>query len=162
MNAWLAMFWLAAAGAGAQDFSVAPPPDIFSSYREKSQAPDPEPLAQALDLAFGASTWARVQISTAGPVADLSALVRVGFYKLELIELTLMSAQAGRPLRQAVEKRNKGAKLSAISREYGLDYERIYESALALEEIVDREYLPRFPEKRPRPSRGRASWKDSD
>jgi hypothetical protein len=161
MTALVAALWLAAVPGSGQEFSLGPPPDLLSPSRRSAERTDPEPLAQALDLAFGTSTWARVQISTAGPVADLSALVRGGFYKLELIELTLMSAQAGRPLRKAVERRRKGAKLSSIAKDYGLDYARVYDSALALQELVDREYLPRFPEKHPR-RRENPSWKEPD
>ncbi|MDD5656916.1 MAG: hypothetical protein PHF00_06635 [Elusimicrobia bacterium] len=155
-----AALWLAAAPAAGQGVGVEPAPDLFSLRRVPART-DPEPLAQALESAFGPATWARVQVSTAGPVADLSALVRGGFYKLELIELTLMSAQAGRPLRLAVEKRRKGAKLAALAKDYGLDYGRLYEAALAVQELVDREYLPRFPEKQPRKTEA-PSWQDSD
>ena len=39
-----------------------------------------------------------------------------------------------------------------------LDYDRVHEAALAVEETVDREYLPRFPEKIPRRKRS-DSWR---
>ena len=41
------------------------------------------------------------------------------------------------------------AKLAEISKEYKLDYDALYEEALALEELVDKEYLPRFLERKP-------------
>lgn len=161
MTTLLAGLWLAAASPGAaQDLGVGPAPDLWALHKNAKEDLSPEPLAQALDLAFGAAVWARVQISTAGPVLELSRLVRGGFYKLELIELVLMSAQTGQPLHRAVARRRKGAKLSAIAKDYGLDYDRLYDSALAVQEVVDREYLPRFPEKTPR--RGRRTWKEPD
>ena len=106
------------------------------------------PVALALDLAFGATIWAQVAVSTAGPIIDLSRMVREGYYKLEIIQLVLISAQAGRPLKEVLEKRKKGAKLARLAADYKLDYDKLYESALAIEELVDKEYLPRFPERK--------------
>lgn len=114
---------------------------------EKKPKEDPAPLALALDLAFGATVWAQVRLSTAGPVIELSRLVRQGYYKLEIIQLVLLSAEANKTLKQTLEKRKKGAKLAEITKDYRLDYDRIYEAALAIQELVDREYLPRFKEK---------------
>ena len=153
MISLLAGLWLAAAPAAAQGISLGPSPDLWSSSRDKKESLEPEPVAQALDLAFGATVWAQVRISTMGPVVDLTRLVRSGLYKLELIDLVLICAESGRPLQKAVEKRRKGAALAAIAKDYGLDYDRVHEAALAVEETVDREYLPRFPEKIPRRKR---------
>ena len=116
-------------------------------------------MAQALDLAFGATVWAQVKISTNGQVVDLSRLARAGFYKLELIDMVLICAEAGRPLQKAAQMRRRGMTLAAIAKEYGLDYDRVHEAALAVEEVVDREYLPRFPEKIPRRKRS-ISWRE--
>jgi len=162
MTAIFAALWLTAAvpAAAQTDLSFGPSPDWLAGAQKDQERPEPEPLAQALDLAFGATVWARVKISTAGPVSDLTKLVAGGFYKLELIELVLICAETGRPLQKAVAKRRKGAKLAAIARDYGLDYDRIYESALAVQEVVDREYLPRFPERQRR--RGRRPWQEPD
>lgn len=113
--------------------------------RIKSEAP---PVALALDLAFGATVWAEVRISTMGPIHEMTRLTRQGHYKLEIIQLVLLSAKGHKTLRQTVEKRKKGAKLSAIAKDYKLDYDELYESALAVQEILDRQYLPRFPERR--------------
>lgn len=124
---------------------------VFS--REPRPKDEPTPVAQALDLAFGATFFAQVRVSTSGPVIDLSRLSHEGFYKLELIELLLMSAKAKRPLQEAVLRRRKGDSLSAIAGAYGLDYDRLYDAALAVEERVDRDYLPRFPQRRPRRDR---------
>jgi hypothetical protein len=158
VTALLAGLWLAAAPAAAQGISLGPAPDLWSSSRDRNESFEPEPVAQALDLAFGATVWAQVRISTMGPVVDLTRLVRAGFYKLELIDLVLICAESGRPLQKAAQMRRKGASLSAIAKDYGLDYDRVHEAALAVEETVDREYLPRFPEKIPRRKRS-DSWR---
>lgn len=120
---------------------------VETKARDEKPKPEPAPLALALDLAFGATVWQEVRISTHGPVGDLTKLVRDGHYKLELIELILMSARGHRALRDTVKKRGEGARLSRIAADYGLDYDEVHESALAIEELVDREYLPRFRER---------------
>ncbi len=120
---------------------------------KKPQAPaSPAPLAQALGLVFGPRVWLEVGLSSA-PVAELSRLVEEGYYKLEMLQLLLMSARGRRPLREALERRKKGSRLSEIAALYRLDYDRLYESALAVEELLDREYLPRFRERPLRPKR---------
>jgi hypothetical protein len=158
--AWLAALWLSAAVPAAAQIDLESSPEMFPEKHEGRTDAAPEPVAQALDLAFGATVWAQVRVSTNGPVADLTGLVRAGFYKLELIEIVLMGAQKGRSLALVADQRRKGAKLSAIAKDYGLDYDRIHEAALAIQETVDKEYLPRFPERTPR--RRRPTWKDYD
>lgn len=144
-----------AGAAAAQDPSQRPAePPLSQAFERKALAPapaaPPSPQARAVALAFGATTWAEVSVSTMGPVFDLNRLVGQGFYKRELIELVLMSAAAKRPLEQAAEKRRKGARLRAIALDYNLDYARIVERALAVEEAVDKRYLPLFPERGPK------------
>jgi hypothetical protein len=121
--------------------------------RRSKDAPQSAPLALALDLAFGATFWNAVQVSTMGPVNDVSQLVREGYYKLEIIQLVMISQQGHQPLKKTVEKRKKGAELSKIAAESNIDYDELYESALAVEDVVDKQYLPRFPEKPPRKER---------
>lgn len=111
------------------------------------------PAARAIELAFGATTWSLVRVSTNGAASDLTRYAAQGFYKRELIELVLMSAEAVHPLARSVEDRKKGAKLSQLALNYNLDYAKIVERALAVEEQVDRTYLPLFPERRPRRER---------
>lgn len=121
-------------------------------YRRKKPAAleEPAPVALALNLTFSTTFWQEVQVSTMGPVVDLSRLNKQGYYKLEIIELLLMSREGHQPLSSTVEKRKKGARLSDIAADYHLSYDKLYESALAVQEIVDKNYLPLFPEKRPR------------
>lgn len=144
----LFLLMFCASGVSAQAFGVGAGPDLFAynakKRQERRRAP---PLALALDLALGTSVWAEVQLSSAGPVLEVTGLVREGFYKREIIELILLSAKARRPLKQTVEKRRKGDKLSKIALDYGEDFDQLEGAALAVEELVDREYLPRLRER---------------
>jgi len=120
---------------------------------------EPVSYAQAISLAFGATFFAQVQVSTSGAVVDLSRLAREGFYKRELIELLLISAKGRKPLRDLAELRAKKKKsLRDIAASCGADYDAIYEAALRIEATVDQDYLPHFPERRPRPERAARDW----
>ncbi|MBI5623274.1 MAG: hypothetical protein HY924_05810 [Elusimicrobia bacterium] len=107
-------------------------------------------VAAAIESAFGPEFWTKVSVSSAGPAADLTRMTREGCYKLEIIQLLFIAAESGKGLKAVLAKRKQGAKLAALAKEYGLDYDRLYERALAVEEIVDRDYLPRHPERRAR------------
>jgi hypothetical protein len=122
-------------------------PPLLRVEKEKPEVPKPTAAARAIALAIGATTWAEVKISTDGPVTELTRLNLAGYYKLELIQLVLLSAQGKKTFKEAVEKRGKGASLRSLSQEWGVDYDKLYESSLAVEEIVDAQYLPRFPER---------------
>lgn len=142
-----------AAAARAQIPSQSPaeplqPENFEQTGKQTINKDEPAAVAQAVELAFGTTVWADVKISTMGPVVDLSRLYHDGFYKLELIQLVLMSAQANQTLAQTVAKRRKGERLSNIAFDYDLDYDALYEQALAVQDFVDELYLPRFPEKR--------------
>lgn len=121
--------------------------------RAKKPKDEPQAVAQAIDLAFSSATWTAVKLSTSGPVVELSRLAREGFYKRELITLVVTAARAKKPFQELVAKRKKGATLSEISFSCGLDYDAVYESALSIEAIVDKQYLKRFPQRAPK--RGR-------
>ncbi|MBI4679387.1 MAG: hypothetical protein HY748_17565 [Elusimicrobia bacterium] len=108
------------------------------------------PVAAAIENAFGPEFWAKVAVSSAGPAADLSRMAREGCYKLEIIQLLLLSVESGKGLKAVLAERKGGAKLAKIAKDFGLDYDRLYDRALAVEEIVDRYYLPRYPERRAR------------
>lgn len=171
MTPLLAALWLAAAPAAAVSVApstaplavapstapVAEPPAVFSQAVRLRD--EPVDYAQAISLAFGATFFTQVQVSTSGAVVDLSRLARQGFYKRELIELLLMSAKSRKPLRELAELRAKKKKsLRDIASSSGVDYDAVYEAALRIETTVDQDYLPRFPERRPRPERGARDW----
>ena len=156
LHACAALGLLLPTTGAAQDQSPATPPGgeaEAAAPKPRKPKEAPPPLALALDLAFGATLWTEVKVSTHGPVADMTKLIKEGYYKLEIIELVLMSSQGRRPLKETLKKRKEGARLSEIAVQYRLDYDKVYESALAVQEIVDREYLPRFPERRLSPER---------
>ncbi|MBI5208952.1 MAG: hypothetical protein HY927_03160 [Elusimicrobia bacterium] len=121
--------------------------------KAKKDARRSPPMALAVESVFGPEFWTKVGVSSAGPTADLSRMVREGCYKLEILQLLMMSAESGRGLDAVLERRKKRAKLPAMAADLGLDYARLYEGALAVSEIVDREYLPRHPERRARKGR---------
>jgi hypothetical protein len=116
--------------------------------RKRSPDEGPAPVAQALDLAFGATVWASVHISTMGAVYDLSELSAQGFYERELIELVLIAAKSGQTLKTVCLKRLKGTHLSKIADDAHLSYAKIYDAAEAIQKAVDRDYRPRFPERK--------------
>jgi hypothetical protein len=144
----LAAWTAAAAPAGDKP---AEPAAVFSPERKPND--EPVAYAQAISLAFGTTFFAEVKISTNGAVVDLSRLAHEGFYKRELITLLLLCGKAKKPLQDAAAARKKGKTLRAIALSYGLDFDAVYDAALAVEEDVDRHYLPRFPERRPRKER---------
>ena len=120
---------------------------------KKAREEPAAPVARALQLAFGATFFAEVQVSTNGAVVDLSRLSREGFYKLELIQLLMLSAKTRTPLAALADRRRKGEPLRDLAFKSGMDYDKLYDASLAVQEIVDRDYLPRFPQRRPRKER---------
>ncbi len=164
---------LSALWAPAALVSAAPTAVAASTAAAKAEEPaavfsqavklkdEPVAYAQAISLAFGATFFTEVQVSTNGAVTDLSRLAHDGFYKRELIELLLMSAKSRKPLRELAELRAKKKKaLREIAQTCKLDYDAIYEAALSIERVVDRDYLPHFPERRPRPERTARDWNE--
>jgi len=118
----------------------------FPSKPHHSAREEDEPVALALNLAVGATVWSEVKVSTAGSLGDLNLLVHEGFYKRELIELVVISVDARRPLRDIVDRRRKGLRLATIAREAGLDASAVERQALGIEDVLDRDYLKRFPD----------------
>lgn len=149
MKAFFIFLLLACAVSPARAQRFDEPP---RTHRNKDEPP-PAPLALALNLAFGDTFWNQVQVSTMGPVNDVSLLVREGYYKLEIIQMIMISQKGRQPLRKTVEKRRKGEALSRIAAQANIDYDDLYESALAIQDLVDKQYLPRFPDKPPRKER---------
>jgi hypothetical protein len=154
MKLLLAAALLGAAAVPARSQVLPEDREIESVFTKERRASDePTPVAQALVLALGATFFNEVRVSTAGPVTDLSRLNRAGFYKRELIALLLISSKGGKPLKDVVARRRKGESLRGIALAHGLDYDAVYDSALMIEELLERDYLPRFRDRRPRKSR---------
>ena len=140
----LALAWLAAAPASAQvgiGTGVGPDAFLYSDDREKKKPSPIMPMGLAVSLAFDATTWAAVQAST-NPAADLSALVKRGYYKLELIEAVLVASKAKAPLKAIVALHDKGKTLREVAKTRDVDFDPLYEEALRVDERVTGELLP--------------------
>jgi hypothetical protein len=94
------------------------------------------PYAQAIEMALSSSTWAAVKLSTA-PALELTQLMNRGYYRLELIELTLLAERANVPFGQVVKQRDKGKSLVELADQYRLDESELYTRALALRRRAD-------------------------
>ncbi len=122
-------------------------PDMFAyrARRVPHQTPA-HPIAMALEDLFGERLWESVEISTNGPAFDISHVMRRGYYKLEVIQLILMSVEAELTLAHAFKRREKGVPLSELAGSLGLDFEDIYEKSLAVQKRLDEEFLPWYRE----------------
>lgn len=102
---------------------------------DRSSAPSSAvtPLTLALSLAFDATTWAAVGVSTAAPAAELAELMARGYYRLELIQLTLLAQASGKRLLDLRTRRTKdGRTLRQLAEEAKVPYEEILDRAEAL------------------------------
>jgi len=133
----LALVWTACGPASCQELSASPPPFSLEPKKE-AKDPLPTPLALALSLAFDATTWARVGVSTSAPSVEMARLLRGGFYRLELLQLVQMADGSGRALTQLTARREKGEDLAKIAADLSLDLERIYEESLVKAADVER------------------------
>lgn len=123
--------------ASGQEFSAAPPLYSLESKKE-AKGPASTPLALALSLAFDATTWARVGVSTSAPSVEMARLLREGFYRLEVLQLVQMADGSGRELTQLTSRREKGEALAKIAADLSMDMDRIYEESLVKAAEVER------------------------
>jgi len=72
------------------------------------------PVAQALDLVFGARAWKGSSCRRQAPSRRLRLGPR-GILQVEIIQLVLMSSRATSPSRRRSKKRKKGAKLAQLA-----------------------------------------------
>lgn len=120
------------------DFGVGVGGDVFDGEKKKKPFKAAiDPFAQVTALAFDATTWMTVQISTEGAAKDLTRLLHQGIYRQELLELVLMASKAQKPLKDLVKKREKGKKLEKMAEELKLDYDGLYEQALRFRAKID-------------------------
>ena len=134
---------LAASPASAQvDMGAGMGPDaLLYSERKRPPAPPVHPVALAASLAFDPETWARVHVSSV-PARDLSALLRRGYYKLELLQLVLLAKGAGAKLEEIAAEHDKGSTLRQIAAARKLDFDSLYEEALRIDARVVDALLP--------------------
>lgn len=123
---------------GQVDFGVGVGGDVFGGEKKKKPPKTAvDPFAQVTALAFDATTWMTLQVSTEAAAKDLTRLIHDGIYRQELLELVLMASQAQKPLKDLVKKREKGKKLEKLAEELKLDYDALYEQALRLRAKID-------------------------
>lgn len=138
------LFFLAARAEAQVDVGAAVGPDVFGVGSGEAKKEGPAsllPLAMATSLAFDATTWAQIKLSSA-PAQALTAMFYKGYYKLELIQLILLAKRSGGTLSDLVLEREKGAKLRDMAKRLGLDYDGLYDRALNLDREVEERLLP--------------------
>lgn len=127
--------------ARAQEAGLGAAPDspLFSALdRSSAPAAAVTPLALALSLAFDATTWAAVGVSTASPAGDMAELLARGYYRLELLQLTLLAQSSGRRLLDLRTRRTKdGRSLRQLAEEWQVPYDALLDRAEALAAGVD-------------------------
>lgn len=137
----LLISWLAAGPAVAQDVLGTPPDSAVLSAVDRSSAAPAEvtPLSLALSLAFDATTWAAVGVSTASPAGDVAELLARGYYRLEILQLTLLAEASGKRLLDLRTRRTKdGLTLRQLAEEARVPYDGILDRAEALAAGVER------------------------
>ena len=105
------------------------------SALDRSSAPSAAvtPLSLALSLAFDATTWAAVGVSTSAPAADMAELLARGYYRLELLELTLLAQASGKRLLDLRTRRTKdGRTLRQLAEEAKMPFEDLQDRAEGL------------------------------
>lgn len=144
MRALAALLFLAAAAPAAAQVEVGTglgPESFLHGERGPSESMPILPLALATSLAFDATTWAQVQVSTV-PAQDLTQLLRRGYYKLELLQAVLLASRAKVPLKEISTAHDKGKSMRELAKEKQLDFEALYEEALKLDRDVVERHLP--------------------
>lgn len=134
--------WLALPAAAQVDIGAGLGPEAFL-HGERSQRDSMPilPLALATSLAFDATTWAKVEVSTS-PAAELSSMLRRGYYKLELIQAVLLASRAKASLKDIAAAHDKGKSMRDLAREKQVEFDPLYEEALKLDQDVVERHLP--------------------
>ena len=132
-----ALLLLAFPSAGFGQADASGPPELPAAKSKKAPAGSPGPLALAASLAFDATTWASIEVSTGAPAQELARLLARGYYRLELFQVIVLARRSAQPLAKIVEARDKGAPLRQLAEKNKLDYDAVYDEALELERKVD-------------------------
>lgn len=134
--------WLAAAASAQVDVGTGIGPEAFLHGERTVRDTMPIlPLALATSLAFDATTWASVEVSTS-PAADLSSMLRRGYYKLELIQAVLLASKAKASLKDVAAAHDKGKSMRDLAKEKQVDFDALYEEALRLDQDVVEKLFP--------------------
>ncbi|MEE8425185.1 MAG: hypothetical protein V3S11_05125 [Elusimicrobiota bacterium] len=130
--------------AAAQYRSASPDSELATldpepKAREKKKRGRLTPMALAITLVFDSSTWSAIGVSTAAPVGEIASLLGAGYYRLELLQLILMADRSGKHISLLTADRVKEKKsLRDIAKELGLEYDSLYDEAVARSREVDR------------------------
>ena len=128
-----------AAAQAEAGLGVSPDGSMFSRLdASSSPVAARTPLALALSLAFDATTWAEVGVSTASPSGDMAELLARGYYRLEILQLTLLAKGSGKRLLDLRTRRTKDGKtLRELAEEAKVPYDGLLDRAEALALAVD-------------------------
>lgn len=145
--AFFAVSFLISSSAHAQvDFGTAVGPEVLP-YGESRPKREPRatmtPLALAASLAFDATTWATINVSTSdSPAQGLFRMQQKGYYKLEIFQLLTIARRSGFAVQKLVDERDKGAPLRDIAKRHGVDFDVAYEESLELQLRVENQLMP--------------------
>ncbi|PIP84218.1 MAG: hypothetical protein COR54_05295 [Elusimicrobia bacterium CG22_combo_CG10-13_8_21_14_all_63_91] len=129
---------LCACSAGAQEtLGLSADPALIGINKSGADRQAVTELGLAVSLAFDATTWIEVGVSTP-PVQAASLLIKKGHYRLELLQLVLIAKDSKGRLLDLTAKRAKGASLRSLAQEAGVDYDGVYVRAGRLAVEVDR------------------------
>ena len=111
--------------------ALAPDGSFFGEQAKASTQAARTPLALAVSLAFDGATWASVGVSS--PSVEVPELLARGYYRLEILEMTLMAKAAGKRLLDLRTRRTKdGRTMRQLAEECGVSYEEVSDRAHAL------------------------------
>ncbi|MBI3299147.1 MAG: hypothetical protein HYZ75_13345 [Elusimicrobia bacterium] len=117
---------------------VSPDAGLFALDAPASTQPAATPLALALALAFDATTWAAVGVSTEATPGAMAELLARGYYRLEILQLTLLARGSGERLLDLRTRRTKdGRTLRALAEAAKLPYDQTLDRAEELAAVVD-------------------------
>jgi hypothetical protein len=137
IRAALLLACLAAPAAAQDTMGFDSDPALVGTPKKETPRDAVEELGLAVSLAFDATTWVSVGVSSP-PAQAATQLIRNGHYRFELIQLVLMARTTTATLLDVTAKRAKGKKLRELSKEFDLDYDELYDRASILSADVDR------------------------
>ena len=137
----LALWWAAPAAAQVGVGTGIGPEAFVQGDRVLRENLPILPIALATSLAFDATTWAAVQVSTV-PAKDITGLYKRGYYKLELIQAVLVASRAKTSLKDITAAHDKGQSMRELAMSKGLDFDALYDEAIRVDQRVVDELLP--------------------
>lgn len=117
---------------------VSPDAGMFALDAPASTGPAVTQLALALSLAFDTTAWAAVGVSTSAPAFEMGELLARGYYRLEIIQMTMMAQASGKRLLDLRTRRTKdGRTLRQLAEETKTAYDETLDRAEALARGVE-------------------------